>query len=285
MMVIGIVISSVAVGKMIEPFSAQSLAFAATAVVGFAFVTTIIALYNMEPETADVPFSDEPEASDGTPITRADFFAAFKEIWSEPLALRFTIFVFLSMIAYSAQDLILEPFAGMVFNMSPGETSRLSGLQNGGALLGMIITGVAGGRSSGGKKGWMQTWTVLGCIGSAISLLGICVAASVGPSFPFKPVVFMLGFTNGVFAISAIGSMMGLAGVGRSDREGMRMGIWGASQAIAMGLGNFAGAAGVDAMRAISLPTADAYQVVFAAEAFAFIAAAVLASTAGVATS
>ena len=49
------------------------------------------------------------------------------------------MFVFLSMIAYSAQDLILEPFAGLVFGLTPGETTQLSGVQNGGVLTGMLI--------------------------------------------------------------------------------------------------------------------------------------------------
>mgnify|MGYP006196416257 CR=1 FL=1 len=43
-----------------------------------------------------------------------------------------------AMFAYSAQDLILEPFAGIVFGMSPGASTRLAGLQNGGVLLGMV---------------------------------------------------------------------------------------------------------------------------------------------------
>ena len=37
------------------------------------------------------------------------------QVWAEPTARRFTVFVFVSMLAYSAQDLILEPFAGSVF--------------------------------------------------------------------------------------------------------------------------------------------------------------------------
>ena len=49
------------------------------------------------------------------------------EIWRETQARRFAIFIFVSMLAYSAQDLILEPFAGAVFGMTPGETTRLAG--------------------------------------------------------------------------------------------------------------------------------------------------------------
>lgn len=274
MMVFGIVVSSIVVGKMIEPFSAQSLAFAATGLAGFCFLITIVAVYKTEPEV-EITFSENTPAP---AQTTADFVAALREIWREPLARRFTLFVFLSMLAYSAQDLILEPFAGLVFGMTPGESTQLSGVQHGGVLLGMILTGVLGGRSSRGGKGWMQTWAIFGCLGSACALFALCAAALVGPSWPLKPTVFLLGFTNGVFAVSAIGSMMGLAGTGREAREGTRMGIWGAAQAIAFGLGGFLGAVGVDAMRAILPDTGSAFFTVFALEAVLFVGAALLAS-------
>jgi MFS transporter, BCD family, chlorophyll transporter len=203
---------------------------------------------------------------------------AVKEIWREPLARRFTIFVFLSMIAYSAQDLILEPFGGLVFNMTPGETTKMSGMQHGGVMLGMILTGILGGRSKDARKGWMQTWAILGCIGSAAALAGLGAAALIGPAWPLKPTVFALGFANGVFAVSAIGSMMGLAGKGRGEREGTRMGIWGAAQAVAFGLGGFLGASGVDVLRQLLPRTGDAFFVIFALEATMFMAAAYVAS-------
>jgi BCD family chlorophyll transporter-like MFS transporter len=274
MMILGIVISSIVVGKMIEPFSAQSLAIAATTVAGFAFLTTVIALHNTEKDSEEVAnvSQDNPDRKS------ADFMLALREIWAEPLARRFTIFVFLSMLAYSAQDLILEPFAGLVFNMTPGESTQLSGVQHGGVLVGMILTGILGGRSSRGGKGWMQNWAVFGCLGSAAALAALGAAALVGPAWPLKPTVFILGFMNGIFAVSAIGSMMGLAGTGRTSREGTRMGIWGAAQAIAFGLGGFLGAVGVDALRVIMAETGEAFFVVFSLEAALFVGAAILAS-------
>jgi BCD family chlorophyll transporter-like MFS transporter len=75
-----------------------------------------------------------------------------------------------------------------------------------------------------------------------------------------------------MFAIASIGAMMQLAGQGREGREGTRMGVWGASQAIAQGLGGFAGAALVDVLR-LAGDTADAFSLVFAAEAALFLAA------------
>ena len=48
------------------------------------------------------------------------------------------------MLAYSAQDLILEPFAGSVFGLTPGQSTKLAGVQHGGVLLGMLVVGVLG---------------------------------------------------------------------------------------------------------------------------------------------
>ena len=54
-----------------------------------------------------------------------------------------------------------------------------------------------------------------------------------------------------MFAVAAIGSMMALAGKGRGRREGTRMGLWGAAQAIAAGFGGLVGAAIVDFLRTV----------------------------------
>ena len=71
----------------------------------------------------------------------------------------------------------------------------------------------------------------------------------VGPGWPLQASVFALGVANGAFAVAAIGSMMALAGRGREAREGVRMGLWGAAQAIAFGLGGFAGTVAADLAR------------------------------------
>ena len=84
-------------------------------------------------------------------------------------------------------------------------------------------------------------------------------------------------FGNGVFAVAAIGSMMGLAGAGATTREGVRMGVWGASQAIAFGLGGLLGAVGLDVARWLLGDVGAAFQMVFAVEAGAFVLAALLA--------
>lgn len=91
----------------------------------------------------------------------------------------------------------------------------------------------------------------------------------------------MLGFGNGAFAVAAIGSMMTFAAAGRSSREGTRMGLFGAAQAIAFGLGGFLGTVAVDAAHAVLGSAAVAYACVFAAEAALFVVSALLALRVG----
>ena len=70
------------------------------------------------------------------PSKSKDFKTALREVWADPVARRFTLFVFASMLAYSAQELLLEPFAGLVFAYSIGASAKLSGLQHSGVFWG-----------------------------------------------------------------------------------------------------------------------------------------------------
>lgn len=279
MMVVGIVITAGVAGSLLDPFSMQRLALIASGIALIAFLVTLLAVRGVEGEALPVLSSGPTEA-------RPTFGAVLRETLADPRARLFGVFVFVSMVAYSAQDLILEPFAGLVFGMTPGQSTRMSGMQHGGVLIGMILVGAAGGMVGGRGAGWMRGWTILGCVGSAVALTLLAVAAAVGPGWPISLTVFGLGFFNGVFAVAAIGSMMALAGAGpggdeAGGREGIRMGVWGAAQAIAFALGGFFGAVGVDIGRRIFAEDATAFLTVFAIEAGLFVAAALIATRIG----
>jgi BCD family chlorophyll transporter-like MFS transporter len=289
MMIVGIVVSAGTTGALLQPFSGQRLAFIASSVAGLAFLLTLAAVWGVEGAETTISTVDESPTSPAALTVHAatrqrDFKTAAAEVWADPVARRFTIFVFVSMLAYSAQELILEPFAGLVFKMTPGQSTQLSGLQHGGVLLGMIVFGVFGSRIGARKAMAIRYWTMAGCIGSAIALGGMAAASLVGPAWPLTPTVFLLGFANGVFAVSAIGAMMGLAGAGPTASEGVRMGVWGAAQACAFAIGGFLGALGVDVMRGALHQAGQAFLVVFCAEAAVFLVAAKLASRLGVST-
>jgi BCD family chlorophyll transporter-like MFS transporter len=70
--------------------------------------------------------------------------------------------------------------------------------------------------------------------------------------------------------------MMMLAGQGRKQRDGLRMGLWGAAQAISFAMGGFLGTVAVDITGLWLSNPAASYGLVFLAEAILFIWAASL---------
>lgn len=276
MMIAGMAITAILAGSLLDPYSPERLLAVATGVAVLALALATAALWRVESRVA---LSSAP-ARDTAPVP---FRESLADAWADPQARVFTLFVFVSMLAYSAQDLILEPFAGLVFDMSPGETTRLAGVQHGGVFAGMVLTGAAGTLLARRFPGILRAFTIAGCLGSALMISGLVLAASAPSDWPLVSNVVALGIANGVFAVAAIGSMMALAGAAGHRRTGMRMGLWGAAQAIAFGLGGFIGTVAVDLARLATDDVAFAYASVFALEGAAFLVAALLAARVAVA--
>ena len=261
MMIFGIAATAGTVGWLMEPYSPALLLQIVLAVCLGAVMLTALAIWGIEARVI------AEHAPDPVP-----FRQGLAEVWAEPRARVFTLFVFLSMVAYFMQELILEPYAGLVFNFTPGQSTSLSGAQNGGVFVGMLLVGIA---ATGLRIGSLRHWVMAGCVGSALALIVIAALGRFGG--PLVPAVVALGFFNGMFAVAAIGSMMALAGEGRDRREGTRMGLWGAAQAMAAAAGGFSGTALVDLGR-IWLTDATAFGAVFLFEAGIFFVAALIAA-------
>lgn len=266
MMVVGIVVSAGVAGKLIDPFSFARLQLVVDGIAGAAFLLATVAIWGVE-AAGGTPCPARPAA-------RVPLRPALAALWADRRARGFTGFVFLSMLAYAMQDLILEPFTGLRFGMTPSQSTQVSGIQHGGVLLGMIVVGLAGGAFDARRGTTLQRWIVGGCIGSALALAGLALAARVGPGWPILANIFALGFANGVFAVAAIGAMMALAGADGEAQAGLRMGVWGAAQAIAFGLGGLTGAVAVDVGRAMLGSLPETFMLVFGAEALLFLIAA-----------
>jgi len=270
MMIVGIVLTAGVAGALLDPFSLTRLARVVITIAGTAFLIAMLGVWGIEGRTALAQIAAQrPD--------RPRFADALRQMMADRDARRFTAFVFLSMSAYSMQELILEPFAGLLFGFTPGQSTQLGGIQHAGVLGGMILVGVGGSVIGKRTPEAMRLWIVSGCAGSALMLVGLILAARVGPGWPLAANIALLGLANGVFAVAAIGAMMGLAGADGGNREGIRMGVWGAAQAIAFAVGGLIGAVGLDLGRALIGSTSQTFMIVFAAQALLFLAAASLA--------
>jgi BCD family chlorophyll transporter-like MFS transporter len=274
MMIVGFAVTAGVVGKLIDPYSPQVLLQVSAGLSLLTACITALCLWGLE---KDGDPSLAVAASVNTErLQKQKFKEAFQEVWAEPAARTFTVFVFMSMLAYSAQDLILEPFAGAVHGFTPGQTTQLSGWHHMGVLVGMLAVAGAGSRWVAGRLGSVQSWMVGGCLLSALATVGL-VSSALSSDWPLKANVVFLGVANGAFSIAAIATMMRLAGEGGAGREGTRMGLWGAAQAAAFGLGGLLGTAASDLAHALLGEQRTAYAAVFVMQALMFAVSAAVA--------
>jgi BCD family chlorophyll transporter-like MFS transporter len=267
MMIFGLAATGITAGQLLDPYTHTRLVQVACGVGMIAMLLSIAGVWGQE----------RGPALRQKPKSEARFADVVRTLWSDIRVRLFTTFVFASMLAYNLQDLILEPFAGHVFGLTVGQSTALGGMHHAGALVGMLAVLLSGTLLARWVTVPLRVWVVGGCVLSGMALMGMAYGGTQAAVWPLGANVFVLGLANGSFAVAAIGAMMRLAGEGDQSQEGLRMGLFGAAQAIAFGLGSFIGTAMVDVMRLVSSSDAIAYGTVFATEGFVFLIAAVLA--------
>ena len=282
MMIASFAVTATVAGAFLDPFSFPRLLAVTGTVSALALTVTVVATWGIE-RRAPAPAVAAEDASNAAavasdsapraPVRDERFLPALRRVLGESHTRAFALFVFISMLAYSAQDLVLEPFAGAVFGLTPGESTQLGGRQHGGVLLGMIGVAVVGRLAGSGGQGILRVCLVLGCVASAALIGALALSGLKGPPWPLETNVFLLGLANGAYAVAAIGSMMAMVSEGSEGHDGTRMGVWGAAQAIAFGLGGMAGTGVVDLVRWASESVATAYAVVFCAQGALFLVA------------
>jgi len=294
MMIAGFIATTIVAGAQLDPYSHARLVIVTAVVSMVALLVATLAVSGIERRYAHTAALASSEASGTLPDEQhgqapARFSEALASVWAEPAARRFCVFVFVSMLAYSAQDLVLEPFAGAVHGFTVGQSTQLSGTHHQGVLFGLLLVALATARFArrDPSRQWLRGvtdalgslrfWTLFGCSLSAIALGLLGTAAFVPELAPLTALVLLLGLGNGLFAAGAIGSMMALVGQGGHRREGVRMGLWGAAQAIAFGLAGLGATAVVDLARYATGDVRQAYALVFVAQMGLFLVAALLA--------
>ncbi len=269
LMIVGFIITAAIAGKTLDPFSPTRLVALASAIAATGLVVTILCVWGIEgPQTRAVSAS---------PQRKRDFGAALRLVWADTAARRFAIFIFVSMLAYGGEELMIEPFAGAIFGQTPGQTAKLSGALHAGSLLGMIFVGIVGTALRRRKIGSLETWMVGGCTASAAALVSLAVLGATDRQAWLAGVVFALGLANGGYAIAAVAAMMQRVGLAGADTEGVRMGLWGAAQAVAFGAGGLLATLASDSVRHLFVWQAGAYGFVFLGQAAVFLVAAWLA--------
>ena len=286
MMILGLAITGITAGIILDPYSHQKLMKITASLAIITNILSYLSLKNLEKSLLNNADARIPNS------IRYDvpFLTGIKKIWMEREARLFTIFIFISMGAFSMQDPILEPFAGEVFGFAVGESTKLDGFHKIGTLIGIILIILCLSKFRIGfgsfsifkneRLGSEKFWLITGCLFSALSLFIISLLGLTyrDPGI-LNSVVFFFGISNGVFTAGILGTMLHLASRGSGDNNtGTRMGIWGAAQAYATMIAVFFSTVLVDILGLMMNSLPSVYGIVFLTAASFFIAAAFLGS-------
>ena len=217
MLLLGMVTAALLFGALLHPFSQLRLI---QVIQGAAVVTVVlngVALWKQEPRRPH--------------LTAAPRRSGFAETWRnfsrEPQATRRLVALGLGTVAFSMQDILLEPYGGQVMGLPVGATTAMTALLALGGLGGFAIGARLLGRGADPYR-----LAGLAAVAGLAAFAAVIMAAPLETQALFASGVFGIGLGAGLFAHCTLTAAMMSAPRGQ---VGLTLGIWGAVQASAAG--------------------------------------------------
>ncbi|MEN1729214.1 MAG: MFS transporter [Pseudomonadota bacterium] len=183
-------------------------------------VLNCIALWKQESRTPN-----EADAS----AEHLDFRRAWRRLVERSNMRRFLWVVGLGSLAFSMQDILLEPYGAQVLNLSVSATTLLTALLAGGALAAFAIAARRLGRGSDPCR-----LAAMGLMIGIVAFTAVLIAAPMHSTSLFRVGTVLIGFGGGLFAVSTLTAAVYFGG---DNDNGLIMGAWSAVQATAIGGG------------------------------------------------
>ena len=237
MQLIGMIGSALMLGYLLHDYSPGQLIRVVQAVAVTTLVLNVIALWKQEPRSR--------LRKPGTPIEHT-FAQAWQLFCQGPNTVRRLMAVGLGTMAFTMEDVLLEPYGGEILHMSVSSTTLLSATLALGGLLGFAWASRVLGRGGDAYRmsGW-GTWIGLPAFAAVMA------SAPLASPTVFVLGIFLIGLGGGLFAHGTLTASMQLAPPGQ---VGLAMGAWGAVQATAAGVGMALGGIVRDTVAMVSSP-------------------------------
>ena len=157
----------------------------------------------------------------------------FQESWSYFIsgdkAVRRLLAVGLGTLAFSMQDVMLEPYGGQVLGLAVSRTTLLTAAMAGGGLVGFSLASYVLSRGFDAFR-----MAAIGAWVGVPAFIMIIVSGVIGQPALFVLGTVLVGFGAGLFGHGTLTATMNHAPV---DQRGLALGAWGAVQATAAGAG------------------------------------------------
>jgi len=219
MLLAGMVFSAVLFGYLLRDFSPGALI---EVIQGAAVATLLlngVAAWKQESIGGPRPATEHVDV---------DFAQAWSRFTRGDNAKRRLIAVGLGTMAFSMEDVLLEPFGGEILHLTVGVTTALTATLALGGLAGFAWASRV--LSQGFDPFRMAMWGTFTGIPAFLLVIG---SALTGATWMFVLGTLLIGFGAGIFGHGTLTATMNLA---PKDQAGLALGAWGAVQATAAGV-------------------------------------------------
>ena len=253
LMVLTAIISNWTIGSYLKVFTPDRLVQVAEIGGLIALCTGLMAVIGVERRNA--------EASAGKEKHSITFAQSVRLLSSSPRTMQFAFYVFISIFALFANEVVMDPFGAEVFGMPVSATTKLFKPTMGGTqLIFMLLTGFFLSRI-GFKRG-AHIGNVFGIVGFAL----IIVAGFMLDEKLLRIALVVTGVGLGAASVSNISMMMNMT----AGRSGIYIGLWGTAQSLAIFLGHAGAGVIRDLVYSLSGNHMWAYTGIFLMEIAAF---------------
>ena len=255
MLLLGTVASALAFGALLSPFTPGRLIQVIQAAAVATLVLNAFAVWKQEPRNAR--FAAQQAARHRPSFRQSwDRFAQGGQVVRRLLA------VALGTMAFSMEDVLLEPYGGRILHLSVGDTTKLTAALAIGGLLGF---GWASRVLSRGADPYLMA--AYGALVGLPAFAAVIMAGPLAAAWLFASGTLLIGFGAGLFGHGTLTATMNFA---PPSQTGLALGAWGAAQASAAGLAIALGGIIHDVVATVSMPdefgAAVAYDAVYCLE-------------------
>jgi BCD family chlorophyll transporter-like MFS transporter len=249
--IFGIVAGSLGLGGLLDPYSPSRLIVIVLGVCLAAILLSILGCTGVEP-TGEVVEKMSRRARE------VPFWRTLRLIVRNPQARLFFFFVGAVLLATLSQDIFLEPFGAVLFNMTVGQTTRLNIFWGAGTLGSMMLGGLFMVNRFGRKR-----MAGIGLVIVSLAFAGFIFAGAVAHQGLFIALVLLLGVGSG---FTASGTLTLMVDFTTPKSAGLLMGAWTIAHQLAEVLGNLLGGVLVDTVLIVSGSYLSAFGTVFGLE-------------------
>jgi MFS transporter, BCD family, chlorophyll transporter len=258
MMIVSVIVISIAVGYMVDPYTPAAMIRAFEIVSAIALFLGLIGLIKLEPR------STVSSALVSENYTARQMMSA---ITGNPVARVFFIYLFLLLVAILGQDVLLEPYGAQAFGLAVSQTTRITAIWGTFFLLALIVAGWLDGRVA------KRTVAQLGNVGAMLAFIVIVMSGILASKPIFYTGVVLLGAGSGISTVANLSLMFDLTVPGM---VGLYIGAWGFANALSRLTGSILGGVVRDVVTLATGQLLTGYLVVFSIEAFLLLIATIM---------